>query len=204
MSFLNKIVVELYSWVKAIFIALLLAVLISVFIIQPYSVDGGSMEPSFQGLTSDKSSSGDRVIAFKTPYLLGSSPDFGEIVIIDSRVENERTLKDEFLESNLLSFISNTNDQHQWIKRVIGVPGDKIEIKNGSVYRNGEILEEGYIKESLDNDLQEITVPEDSVFVMGDNRNNSIDSRNIGPIPVENVIGKVVLRYYPFDKIDLF
>ncbi|MBU9720063.1 MULTISPECIES: signal peptidase I [Bacillaceae] len=202
MNVVFKFFSEIFSWIKALIVAFVIAVLISVFIIQPYTVDGSSMEPSLNG----GETSSDRVIAFKAPFLLGNLPDYGEIVIVDSRVDKERTMKDVFLESQAFALLSSRgeNDTHTWIKRVIGLPGDKLESKNGLLYRNGELIKEEYTLEEMYIDFSPIVVPEGNVFVMGDNRNASRDSRNVGPIPVENVIGKVVLRYYPFNKIESF
>ncbi|TMW70994.1 signal peptidase I [Alteribacter natronophilus] len=201
MSTSEKLVHNVSSWAKAIFISLFIAILVTVFIVQPYTVDGSSMEPSLAGLGTEES--GDRVMALKTPYVFGSAPELGEIVIVDSRVDRERTLKDVFLESPFLSFFNKDEHpaNHKWIKRVIGEPGDRIEIRRGILYLNGEALDEDYLKGGMQQDFPEITVPDDAIFVMGDNRNGSRDSRNVGPVPVENVIGKVVLRYYPLDRI---
>lgn len=78
------------------------------------------------------------------------------------------------------------------IKRVVAVAGDTVAIKNGYLYINGEKQEESYISEQMYSDMEEVTVSQDCVFVMGDNRNNSIDSRIIGEINVEDVYAKVV------------
>ena len=95
----------------------------------------------------------------------------------------------------------------EYIKRVIGLPGDKIMVKNGIVYLNNIPLQEDYI--SLSTPLmpngfliegRPIIVPENSVFVMGDNREVSSDSREFGPIQITSIIGQVFYRYYPFNK----
>jgi signal peptidase I len=89
--------------------------------------------------------------------------------------------------------------QVPYIKRIIGLPGDHIRIAEGKVYINDQQLDEPYIKVST---LQggEWTVPADSLFVMGDNRNNSSDSRSWGMVPIENVIGKALVIYWPPDR----
>lgn len=83
-----------------------------------------------------------------------------------------------------------------YIKRVIGLPGDEVRIDNGNVYINGELLVEPYLT-VVTNQGGEWRVPEDSLFVMGDNRNNSSDSRSWGMVPLENVIGKGLVIYWP-------
>jgi len=83
-----------------------------------------------------------------------------------------------------------------WIKRVIGKAGDRLEFKNGKVYRDGVPLDEPYVKEPMLYTSDEvIVVPEGHIFVMGDNRNNSFDSRMVGPIPVDHVIGKYIFKF---------
>ncbi|WP_243300229.1 signal peptidase I [Bacillus litorisediminis] len=204
--FAKKIVSELYSWSKAIIFAIVLALIISIFIIQPFTVSGISMEPTLDGGNPmDQEQKGDRLLVFKTPYLLGKMPEYGDIVIIDSRVNRSRTIKDDILESPLITLFTNSPEEEvAWVKRVIGKPGDEIKIEDGQLYRNGEALAEGYISEKMESDMEPTIVPNDKIFVMGDNRNHSTDSRVIGSVPVENVLGKVVLRFYPFDKIEIF
>jgi signal peptidase I len=95
-----------------------------------------------------------------------------------------------------------------FIKRVIGEPGDQLEIRDGQVYVNGSMLDEPYIFSGPTNaaDRQmSWSVPEDSLFVMGDNRNNSTDSRSstIGPVPIANVIGRAWLRYWPINTLGI-
>lgn len=95
-----------------------------------------------------------------------------------------------------------------YIKRVIGLPGEHVSIHDGAVYINGERLEESYldsIATSWPGSLgqEEIVVPDDSVFVMGDNRNNSTDSRVFGPVRIDEIIGKAWISYWPSDQLDI-
>ncbi|MFC0559620.1 signal peptidase I [Halalkalibacter alkalisediminis] len=193
------------KWGNAILLAFLLASWINIFLIQPYVVSGSSMEPTLTGedlLDTDKV--GDRIIVFKSAYTLGNIPEYGEMVIIDSRVNYIRTFKDQIFDSPFLSLFADKREKGNiWIKRVIGEAGDTIEFNNGNIYRNGELLVEDYIKEEMNVTNDVFVIPDNHVFVMGDNRNNSSDSRAIGPIPIENLVGKVVLRFYPFDRINL-
>jgi signal peptidase I len=102
--------------------------------------------------------------------------------------------------------IQANGDEKLLIKRIIGIPGDRISIINGQVFRNNEPLEEAYTLEGYTaTDMEEITIPEDSIFVMGDNRQNSIDSRDdsVGFIAIDQILGKAVFRLYPFDNIGL-
>nr|WP_307815963.1 signal peptidase I [Thermobrachium celere] len=89
-----------------------------------------------------------------------------------------------------------------YIKRIIGLPNEVVEIKDGSVYINGNKLKEDYLEPGTYTDVDmKITVPEDCVFVLGDNREVSEDSRYIGPIPIKNLKGHAVFRIYPFSDI---
>src|SRR5690606_9146534 len=88
-----------------------------------------------------------------------------------------------------------------YIKRVISLPGERIAIYAGLVYINGQALQEPYVSEAVRLDMSERVVPPGHVFVIGDNRNASSDSREWGALPVEDIIGKAVFRYFPFDAI---
>ncbi|EHQ89927.1 signal peptidase I [Desulfosporosinus youngiae] len=88
-----------------------------------------------------------------------------------------------------------------YIKRVVGLAGDTVEIKNNKTYVNGQPLYEPYLFETTMNDFSMTVVPNDYVFVMGDNRNNSADSREWGFLPVENITGRTLFRYWPIDQI---
>lgn len=169
------------DWTKTILLGALLAILVNAFIIQAYRVQGQSMVPT---LHSD-----DYTVIFK----IGNNYDYGDIVVIDSRVKRHRTIKDALVENNLLAPIFVKDDEHLWIKRVIGKPNDRLEIKDDQLYRNGQLVDEPYINEKMMNNPDKvIVVPKDYIYVMGDNRNYSMDSRVIGPIPLDNVLGKVI------------
>jgi signal peptidase I len=122
----------------------------------------------------------DLVITLKTAYL-NSVPEQGDIVIFKSSFEDKI-----------------------YIKRVIGKPGDRVEVKNGHVYVNNRELQEEYASTNYTEGNIDIIVPENKVFVLGDNRwpNASLDSRSslLGLVPMENIIGKTVYRIYPVQK----
>lgn len=123
---------------------------------------------------------GDRLIALRTAYWF-SDPERGDIVV----------------------FHYPDDETDLYIKRVIGTPGDAVEGKDGKVYVNGEELEEPYIKEEIEEDFGPYTVPEDSYFMMGDNRNESWDSRfwENTYVKKEKILGKAFVRYYPGIKL---
>ncbi len=132
---------------------------------QVSSVSGISMEPTYQD--------GDIVIIEKFFYKQGQ-PEHDDIVVAD--------------------YIDEVGESTHIIKRVVGLPGDMIEIKDGKLYRNGELVIENYIKEDMVSTDLIVNVPEGKVFLMGDNRNASLDSRAIGYIDFkESVIGKVII-----------
>lgn len=199
--FFDKLIDEIFSWMKTIIFVLVLSILISIFVFEPYYVSGSSMEPTLGGADTDfEDGKGDRVIIFKGLYYFGQ-PKYGDIVILDSRVERERNLWDDLQESALMRMIRGENHTHIWIKRVIGEPGDILESQDGQIYRNGAPLQEDYIQGDTDLSLDKVVVPEDHVFVMGDNRHYSKDSRQIGSIPLDHVKGRLIIRYFPFQKI---
>lgn len=187
-----KVLKEIGSWIFYIFIAFIIASLLNVFVFQITRVQGSSMVPTLHN--------GDLYIISKLGNAFNAQPDYGDIIVIDSRTERVRTLADDFSDilnyNALTTFIRHNADDIYWVKRVIGLPGDVILLSDGIVYRNGEALSEEYInhEEYPVYEDTEITVPEGYLWVMGDNRNHSSDSRVIGCVPVENVIGKLKFR----------
>ena len=163
---------EAYDWIQSLISALLICVLVFVFVIRIMDVNGSSMVPTLNN--------GDKVLVSDLFY----EPARGDIVVFK---------KDSY------------NDNKALVKRVIAVAGDTVNIDfdNGIVYVNGEAIEEDYLDVSTNNKLDFIgpqTVPENCLFVMGDNRNASTDSRDkrIGMVDKRLVIGKVLLVVYPF------
>lgn len=194
---LRKVAKTAFSWFKQLLLIFLVTILINVFVIQTYDINNLSMEPTFDR-------QGNRVLVFSTPYYFGVRPGYGEIVIVDSRVDRKRVLWDKLTESSLVTLIIREQNDHMWVKRVIGQAGDTLEYKDGVIYRNGQELIEPYIMDEMKRSFETTVVPEGYVFVMGDNRNRSIDSREIGPVPIGNVQGRVVMRFIPFNKISFY
>jgi len=120
----------------------------------------------------------DRLIVEKVSYYF-SKPKPGDIVVI----KNPQNIKERF------------------IKRVVAVAGDRVKIENNKLFINDKPKDEIYIHDNIMTDFEEITVPKNTVFVLGDNRNNSKDSRMVGSIDLKLVVGKATIRLYPFDKI---
>jgi len=116
---------------------------------------------------------GEFVVVSKLAYKLGA-PQHGDVIV----------------------FRFPRNPEQEYIKRIIGLPGDHVQISGGKVYVNDQLIDEPYIA-APPSYQSEWQVPENTVFVLGDNRNNSSDSHNWGPVPVEQVIGKAVFVYWP-------
>jgi len=104
---------------------------------------------------------------------------------------------------DVVVFHSPNNHQEDYIKRIIALPEDTVEIKNGAVYVNGSKLDEPYIKSQPGYVLAEQTITEDSYFVLGDNRNNSNDSHRGWVVPRENIVGKAWLSIWPINKWEI-
>ncbi len=188
-----KIIKEIMSWTGNILVALVLAILINAFVFQQTYVEGHSMEPTLHD--------NDRVVVSKLVNILDSIPEYGDIVIVDSDINAPRTFTDELtenLKNNLITsmLFKKEVEEKYWIKRVIGKPGDILEFTDGQIIRNGEVLVEPYVKEQPNYfKVKKVIIPDNHVFVMGDNRNHSRDSRSIGSVPIDHVIGKYKFRF---------
>ncbi|MFM2061260.1 MAG: hypothetical protein RLZZ507_930 [Cyanobacteriota bacterium] len=160
-------------------IALTLALLIRTFIAEPRLIPSESMYPTLH--------TGDRLVVEKVSYRF-HPPQTGDIVVFQTPPELQRRGYDK--------------DQ-AFIKRVIGRPGEVISVANGKVYLNGKPIEEDYIAEPPNQPFPSVQIPEDEFFVMGDNRNDSNDSRYWGFLPRQNLIGHATFRFWPLDRIGL-
>ena len=183
MSGLKKLLKSLLEWAGMIGFSFALALIINLFIMQPIKVEGKSMYPT---LHDD-----DFVILSRIGKTLNLDLDYGNIIVIDHRTDRKRSLLDDISD---ISFFHRFENRNLWIKRLIGKPGDVIEIRSGAVYRNGELLDEPYLlEEFMYGPSERFVVPEDHIFVLGDNRNNSMDSRKIGFIPFDNIKGTMAV-----------
>ncbi|MDH6060777.1 signal peptidase I [Chrysosporum bergii ANA360D] len=158
-------------------IALCLAILIRTFIAEPRYIPSDSMLPTLH--------TGDRLVVEKVSYRF-HPPATGEIIVFQPPAELQRR--------------GYPQDQ-AFIKRVIGTPGKTVQVTNGKVYLDGKALEEDYIAEPPNQPFPAVQVPPEKFFVMGDNRNDSNDSRYWGFLPRKNIIGRAVFRFWPLDRI---
>ncbi len=174
---------------------LLLAVLIFLAVrasMQNFRVEGGSMEPSLDN--------GEYLIVNKLAYAEIDLDIFDWVPFFDAGDDPVHHLWDTPSRGDVIVFRSPTNPERDFIKRIIGVPGDAVEIdqETGAVMVNGEVIDEPYIsgKTSCRNSCGPWLVPDRSYFVMGDNRQNSSDSRQGWFAPEENIIGKALITYW--------
>lgn len=167
----------LVEGVKTIALSVILALGIRQFVAEARYIPSESMVPTLEV--------NDRLIIEKISYRF-QPPQRGDIIVFwpnDQLRRENPSLKDAF------------------IKRVIGLPGDKVEVKNGEVLVNGTVLEENYTAEEPSYQWGPEVVPDDSYLVLGDNRNNSYDSHYWGFVPRRNIIGRAVVRFWPIDRV---
>lgn len=174
-----------------ILIALALALLIKTFLIQAFFIPSQSMEPTLQV--------GDRVIVNKIVYRF-RDPNRGEVVVFENpnHVDPDRNPLSAFWNWITEGLGFSTDPTKDFIKRVIALPGETIEVADGRILIDGEPLEEPYLNRIRDRtDFGPQKVPPDHYFMMGDNRANSQDSRIFGAIPREKVVGKAFIILWP-------
>jgi signal peptidase I len=167
-SLLRKIGTELILWLRTLTSAAVYATLIVTFGFQVARVDGRSMEPTLH----DR----DRLVVDKFAYQV-HDPDVGDIVML----------------------LHPNNPSQSLVKRIVAAPGDTVAFREGVVVRNGVAVDEDFIPadlRSLDN-LASVVVPEGFYFVLGDQRNNSSDSRTFGCVPRKYILGRIQIRWWP-------
>ena len=205
---MNSTVKEVLEWVYCIIIALVLAMLFRYFIGTPTIVKMESMKPT---LEQDQ-----RLWLNRWGRTTKTLPERGQITTFEEPAKLEYT-ESEIDESNPVAqyekrtgwdwFVRNFLEigKRSYIKRVIALPGEHVQIKDGKVYINDKELDEPYLQDGIVTDVigpgfDDFVVPENCVFAMGDNRNHSTDCRAFGCIPLEKIESTVALRIWPLDK----
>jgi signal peptidase I len=180
-------------------VAFLLAFLLRTFVLQVFFIPSGSMEPTLQ--------IDDRMVVEKITYLF-REPVRGEIVVFEGEsfgvVDPDATAGERIIRGvgQFLGVVPTS--ARDYVKRVIGLPGDEIVIEDGEVRVNGELLEEAYVVFEDPSDFGPVTVPDGHLFFLGDNRPNSADSRRgLGFVPVDAVVGRSAVIIWPFDHVGL-
>lgn len=185
---INPVIKE---WIESIVIALILALVIRTFIVQAYKIPTGSMRMTLL--------EGDRILVNK--FIYGA-----KIPFTNHRLPALRQIK----RGDVIVFIYPEDPKKDFIKRVVGLPGETIEIRYGNIYINGElnkdpVLYNRFYYNKLDSGFgregEIIKIPESSYYVLGDNSNSSKDSRYWGFVPKNNILGKAILVYWPLNRI---
>jgi signal peptidase I len=174
-------------------LAALIAFLVKTFVAQAFYIPSESMVPQLQV--------NDRVVVSKISYRL-HDPRRGDIVVFDDPGATDDGESDNIVVkfvrgiAEAVGVVQPSTDE--FIKRVIGLPGETVEGKGGRIYVDGRLLYEPYLPEgTVTSEFPPTRVPEGSLWVMGDNRGNSSDSRAFGPIRIDTVVGRTVLRVWP-------
>ena len=205
---MNSTVKEVLEWVYCIIIALVLAMLFRYFIGTPTIVKMESMKPTLE--------QNQRLWLNRWGRTTKTLPERGQIITFEEPAKLEYT-ESEIDESNPVAqyekrtgwdwFVRNFLEigKRSYIKRVIALPGEHVQIKDGKVYINDKELDEPYLQDGIVTDVigpgfDDFVVPENCVFAMGDNRNHSTDCRAFGCIPLEKIESTVALRIWPLDK----
>jgi signal peptidase I len=167
----------LIEWVLVVIIALLVSLFLRTYVFQTYYVPSKSMKPTFY--------EGNRIVVNKLSVRFGTI-NTGDIIVFKAPAKAHTACDDYDVD---------------YVKRVIGVPGDQLTSKGNTIYINGTPLKEAWSHyEPIGNAIGHVTVPKNDYFVMGDNHADSCDSRLWGFVPKGNIIGKVFLKYWPLSE----
>lgn len=180
--------------VETILPALLIVLVVNVFLAQATRVEGQSMEPNIHD--------NQRLVVEKISYRL-HLPERGDIVVLKPPNSISLPLDQRIVSwfCTVLPLDCSIDMPDPLIKRVIGLPGETIEIKNGYVYINGQVLEEPYLQQLTFGNVSSRVISPGHVFVLGDNRSASNDSRSFGEVALSNIVGRAWFRYWPPDDI---
>lgn len=207
---INEKTKDIIEWIICILVALILALLIRYFVGTPTIVQMNSMYPTLKP--------GQRLILNRMSRTFKEMPERGDIITFEAPSTKQVTSED-YDPNNVIAKYENEPKgwfgkfvyyfleihKESYIKRVIGLPGDHVQIKDGKVYINGSELDEPYLQENVVTEMlngsiySDLIVPENCVFAMGDNRAGSSDCRAFGCIPLEKIEGKVWIRFWPFN-----
>jgi signal peptidase I len=170
--------------IETVVVALSIFLIVYLFVMQPHQVNGMSMYPTFDH--------GEYLLTDKVSYKIGE-PSRGDVVVFRAPEASQ----------------CPEGTGCDFIKRIVGLPGDSVEITNNQIYVNGAALPEEYLpldfltRPGAYSSNGPITVPPGNYYVVGDNRDHSSDSRAWGPVPQDRIVGKVFFRYWPPNKMGL-
>ena len=178
--------------------AFALALLIKTFVLQAFYIPSGSMLPTLEV--------GERILVEKVSYRFGG-PDRGNVVVFERSLDpaapsphEDDSVAEDVVNAFKSLFGWPTGGEQDYVKRVMAIGGDTIEGREGVVYVNDEPVDEPYLPDGVvTNDFPPQQIPMGQIFVMGDNRGSSDDSRNFGPVPDGEVIGRAFLSIWPAD-----
>lgn len=182
-----------------IVVALGIAILVKTYVVQAFFIPSESMEDTLQV--------NDRVLVSKFAYRLGD-PEYADLVVFVSPLERRAPEAQQGPVGRFVDGIAEgigfKSSEQDFIKRVIATEGQTVQIKDESLYVDGEQLDEPYLKDGqgMSDFGPTDPVPQDQVFVMGDNRSNSEDSREFGPIPESSILGRAFVRIWPLGRIE--
>lgn len=160
--------------------------------VEGFSVDGLSMQPTLH----DR----DRVLVNKLSYRRIELGFLSWVPIWGDDLAEERFLIHGPRRGDIVVFDDPRFLGEEIVKRVVGLPGETVEIRSGVVFIDGRRLDEPYVDRASNDNRPPLVVPPGYYFVLGDNRNQSVDSRSLGPVPLDAIVGKLALRYWPLER----